>query len=220
MFRLCLVLLVLLATTSVWATADDQITGTTGAVVVVDPPASVNMGAYESNTEIRLFGESYDVLLTRDVPVDITAAGVYASIASLTKGTLLAGERVNSYLFHFDPSETTELYGSATFDNEILGVIVTNALGNSYKLVRGAPDTVYSHGPLELGGGGGDSSPIRDIVTVEADMHTLVVDLRATTSWDHVRVLTATPVSVPEPTTFALLCVGALGLLLHIRRRR
>ncbi|KKL04885.1 hypothetical protein LCGC14_2611590, partial [marine sediment metagenome] len=86
-----------------------------------------------------------------------------------------------------------------------------------YRRVRGAPDTVYGHEPLDWGD---DSSPIRDIVTVEADMHTLVVDLRATTSLDHVRVFTATPVLLPEPTTFALLCVGALGLLLYIRRRR
>jgi len=62
--------------------------GVTGSVRDVSAPASVVAGAYESDTEIRVFTERYDVLLESDLVVDIDVPDTYTTFGALPTGTI------------------------------------------------------------------------------------------------------------------------------------
>ena len=81
-----------------------SIISTTGAIVVIAPPANTGTGDLENNTKIRAFAEQQSVLLAIDTKVDVTQIGTAPTATSenLTTGTITAGTRVNSYFLHFD----------------------------------------------------------------------------------------------------------------------
>jgi hypothetical protein len=171
-------------------TAGAVISGTSGAVTKIAPPAAVQQGSGPaSNTTMFAWDEQQGVTLASNQRVDITAPGNYESSTSLTIGTITAGTVVDSHFFHSDRvnngSTPITLTATLTFPTDIVGVIVTRGkLGTSN--VLGAPGTDYStsqlNNDLEL-------STTGDGVFVP-NMRT--VTIRATTSndLDEVRILT------------------------------
>lgn len=185
--------------------ADAAVTSVSGAAVKVSAPASVVEDAYESDTELRVFDERQAVTLDAPLTVDITAAGTYDGSGALSPGTIAAGTVVDSHLLHADPVGSPEeqapilFSGAATFDGEILGVIVVDNPSEAHLAdsdFLGAAGTAYP--PAGSGGRGLELSDLGggDSIVVSSD-HTVSLSL-AMHRYDQVRVITR---SVPVTTT-------------------
>jgi hypothetical protein len=162
-----------LAATSAFA----GITGTTGDVLKVAPPASVEPGATEDDTEILVFQERGATTLGADLGLNITQPGYYffrlPTLPTFTPGTLSAGTEISgSYFLHFDPLTTgISLTGSVSFDCPVVGVIVLTAqLDASDGL--GAGGTSYPTGTAQYRG-----VEWEEWVDLSADRQTLSVRL-------------------------------------------
>jgi hypothetical protein len=177
--------------------------GTTGAVVDVtaSPPASVLLGAYESDSQIRLFSEKGTVSLVTPVAVDISVPGTYrfSADAPYTPGIVPAGTVVNSFFLHFDRISTTgftRLSGSATFDCPIIGVIALTPQLDATDASLGRAGTTYPTGTQPKRG-----LEFEEVVTLTADRRTLTVTLEiqqsstspADNTLDQIRVITECP---------------------------
>ncbi|MHC4415272.1 MAG: PEP-CTERM sorting domain-containing protein [Planctomycetota bacterium] len=199
----------LLATTSL---AEAGIINTTGDIIQIPAPPSVMLDQFESASTIYAFDEVQGFTLTADVLVDASQSGTYSDPLQLTPATIPAGTFVNVYIVHFDPlgQTDTQVSGSVTFDQDILGIICMDATLDATDAQLGAPGTSYptgtAHRELELG---------NDIFSIGPGMRTVTIDRYKTrTVMDQVRIITL----VPEPSTIGLL--GLAGLAVIRRRRR
>ena len=148
------------------------VTSTMGAVRLLrSPPASVALGALESDDTIFVFAERQGHVLRRNLDVDISRPGDYRNERSprdpidwsiLGPRVIRAGTRVDSFYFHYDnASYATTLRGyfrcedqigaagRIVFDRPILGIIGRAYRGRQDFLGRsnrelGLPDVVYS----------------------------------------------------------------------------
>ncbi len=181
----------------VLATARAQIVSATGDVVEVSPPPSVAPGASESNERIIAFDEQQCYTLTQPLTVDISQPGTYSPTNPvLTPSVIPAGTVVSSHLLHFDPVgaplTTVTRSGSATFDADVLGIIVgdTTLTASDY---LGATGTTYPTGAgITLRGLEPGLNNINDdIVTLSPDRRTVTVQFESSTNIDQIRVITA-----------------------------
>jgi len=190
---------------------------TTGSLRIGSAPASTNQGAWESNKRTRLFQEQSAIALDQDVNVDMTGPGVYASPEDCILGSVSAGTVVDSFLLHQDPKgrrHSIMLHGSITFDQDILGVIVSRDNLNASDSMFGVTGTLYPTGTEMLRGL--DFPRAHDKITISDDRRTLSYDLQTQVALDHVRILTAVS-AVPGPGSLALLGIAGLTA---VRRRR
>lgn len=170
--------------------ASAAITGTSGAVQQVAPPASVAANALNGDHRIVAFDESQCVTLGSGLAVDITPGG--------DSGTIPAGTKVSSQFLHFDPTGASALTlsGSVTTDGPVLGVITSPGnLAASDSL--GAAGTMYPTGDgargLEPPGpfpADGDSAAISGADSV-------TVALKDRFHFDQVRVISECPPPPP-----------------------
>ena len=107
---------------------------TGGQAQVATAPASVNPGAWESDNSIRVFGETYNTVLT----TPLTIGGK----------TIPAGTKVNSYYVHADTvgnANTDHQYtGSISFGTKILAVATSTADLQATNAKLGKPGVTYS----------------------------------------------------------------------------
>jgi PKD domain len=134
--------------------AQAVISGTTGAVTKIAPPAGVTRADGQgSTTTMWAWDEQQGVTLASNVGVDITVPGTYESIGSLTGGSVPAGTVVDSHFFNSvrpNGAPISTLTASLSFPADILGVIVRRgSLINSNTL--GAPETDYQVSSLQNG---------------------------------------------------------------------
>jgi len=212
-----------LALAAVAAPAGATVTGTTGAVVSVAPPASVDDGAFTSDTEIRAFQENTVTLSSATTMAVWTWSG---SSWTYQSTTFQAGTCFQSHLLHGDRvsgTSTTPLTGTVTFDANVLFVIPTNnftvpVIGITIRPldltdgVLGSPSITYSSGIATRGSdgaAGGDSLVLSAPATLTVGQASPSGD-----AMDEVRVVTgcASPV-VPETGQVVLLSMGALAVL-------
>ena len=169
----------------------NTIVRTSGAVVEIGiPPRSVVHHAWESSTEIHAFCEAENVVLAKDVAVNISTPDIYNDVAYLTPATIPAGTAVSSHLLHLDPVDTQRqalLIGSVTFNADILGVIVLNDDMDRSTETLGAPGIVYPIGELPKL----TLDPQADVVEMASDRRTLIVQLDTRDTMDQIRVITA-----------------------------
>lgn len=160
------------------------------SVIEVGEPENVRAGRFEDSS-IVVFEERQNLRLNRNIRVNITQPGSYSQQGRKSPGTIPKGAVVNSYMLHFDPPGRTNratASGSATFDGEILGIIVgSNRLKNTDRAL-GLP-IPYPQGNargLEF-----HNNPNRgDSIELSSDRTTVTLNLRARAGVDQVRVIT------------------------------
>lgn len=198
---------------------------TSGNLVPTAPPLSVLIGDLESDTQVSVFQERSNFILPTNVMVNLSLPGVASPVNLLnpSPAAILAGTAVDSYFLHADPvSLVANFFGTVTFDRAILGVVLLAPRLNESDPILGAPGTAYPTG--ELARGVEESSTELDAVTLSADRRTLTVALRTLGKADQLRIITASslvvpPVATPEPTSVAMLVVGAGVSAFGLRRR-
>jgi len=204
------------------------IIGTTGDIVVLDPPpADVRQDVYESNDHIYVWKEVEGLRLDggKSVKVNASTPGYYNEMSDLSDSFITGDDVwVTSYFIHADyigspPPGTagTWLSGSITFEEDILGLILVDVDIPLSHALLGAPGTTYDGGSksgLEL-----DTKPKWDRFTLSADMKTIDIEqFWVSTVRDTVRVVAFHV--VPEPGTLVLIVSGGAFLLARKRRTR
>lgn len=91
------------------------------------PPLSVNQGAALTGNAVGVFIERQRFALPDPLTVYSPAPGEYSTATPPTLTTLPAGTFVRSYFIHADSSTQTSNEVELTFDNKILGVILSAA---------------------------------------------------------------------------------------------
>lgn len=193
--------------------ASAGIIDTSGAILQIVPPSSVELGALESSSKIFAYTEMLGLTLDYELAVDITSPGFYGETRNLTPGSIGAKTAIDIYFVHFDPvSGLVNLLGSITFDQDILGVIVLNDSLNATDRTLGFPQTAY---PTGLNNRGLDFGGIySDFITLSENRRTISINWQATRRVDQIRIITA----IPAPG--ALVLLGLAGLAGTTRRRR
>lgn len=187
-------------------------------------PSSIQAGSLQSNTIAIGLVEKVNHTLSQAIPVDAVVNGpaLYNSILdlSLPGSTLPVGMRLNSYFFHFDPTNSL-----LNFTNRNPGVIQIEfqsymriagiqlsflTLGSSANSQVALPGMAYDNGVLR-----GLELDLGDWINV-VDHRTVQLNLNSSSiAVDQVRIL----VETPEPAS-ALLLTPAFGLLAWAIRRR
>lgn len=134
-----------------------QISSTIGDIVAVNRAdviavGSLVEGAFTSDTEVRVFLEREDCLLTTDMDLDVTANGIYNY--PLTPGTLAAGEWVSSVMIHANrasPGGPSHLIGTIEFSADIVGIVLEDGTLDGWDPVIGLASVTYPTGVARRG---------------------------------------------------------------------
>ncbi|MDJ0928949.1 MAG: hypothetical protein QNJ73_15025 [Gammaproteobacteria bacterium] len=173
-----------------------------------DPDNTVGNNNFQS---LNLYGfdEGQNIEITVDLDVDILADGMGGGGGP---GIVPMGSTVASHYIFFDPDGTRTQIGTVTFDSEIFGIIdSTGNLDASDFLINTGVDYLN---PGLRGLEGGDS------VTITG-LQTIVVDWRAGSPGDYIRVLTEFSPGAVIPVPAAMWLFGSgLGLLGWLRRKK
>ena len=205
------------------------VVSSTGAVEKVSPPQDARQDAFEKDGAIRAWDEQR-LRLSSDLAVDITQPGTYGPTSDQT---IPAGTCVGSQFLHLDLVGSGEngglLTGSATTNNDVIGIVVTGSKLNASDYL-GRPFTTYG----KQAGRATEtaSSASRDQVRLSQDRRTVSVDMGSRAlSQDQVRIITQAsgcegdepePVVPEAPLAVALPLVALAGggALVLARRRR
>ncbi len=160
------------------------------------------------------FFEEQTRVLPDDLAVDIVDPGVYDHPADLVNAFLPAGAFVTSYFVHGDNDKRNpgvpRLEGSITFDQRVLGIIVSSEKLTGSDPILGNPGTIYTTGvPNDAQRG---AELIECPIELSADRHTVYVCTLSFLERDQIRIIT----EVPEPTSWALLLLSTAAFM---RRR-
>ena len=161
-------------------------------LVVASPPANLQIDKHVSDKCMFLFPEREEVVVGEDgVLVDESRSG---NPATLPEGSVLS-----SFIVHADKIgstlESVPLKGSHTFEDEVVGLVLTGDNLEASDVDFGIPRPTHDPGL--------DYEPDSDLrgvdddqVSIQPDGHTVVFDLHVSGAIDEVRVLTGT---VPDP---------------------
>jgi len=171
------------------ASPDESIVAS-GQVALTPAPAALGEGAAESSATLRLFAERRDVTLEAGLLVDLWRPG--ADLRNgFDEGLVPAGRRIDTYLLHFDPEDTSDsiaAFGAVTFPHPIAGVAAqARTLDQSDGF--GAAGTFYATG----GDSGRGIEISSDELSIAGDGKSLLVTFRASSGLDQVRIVIARP---------------------------
>jgi cysteine-rich repeat protein len=176
-----------------------------GPVEWGEPPISVDEGAIESDTTVRLFAERLGFVLPGSVSFDVHVPGTYQQFPAQA-GQLPAGSRVNSYYVHHDVVDTVThaaLTISVTFPTDVLAIVTSDGNLSATDEMLGRPGVSY---PTSLAQRGLDGD--QDRVVLDVDRRTVSATLTVGTAVDSLRILTA---SAPEDRI--LVAAGSAALV-------
>jgi hypothetical protein len=147
-----------------------------GQALVTEPPASVQPGAWENDSNIRVFGERYNTELT-------TALTIGGKV-------IPAGTKVNSYYVHADPvgsaNVNREYTGSISFGSQILAIAASTADLQATAAQFGKPGVTYSTSTDQ-------GLEYNDSATTGTTVGKVNLDFNAYNTSDAVRVITLAP---------------------------
>ncbi len=210
------------------ALANASVASTTGAAhAVTPPPANVAVGSYESITDIRVFTEAQVTLAAALTVWSISSSG------TTSQSIIAVGHCVQSHLVHYDGvgSASPTLVGTATFTENIVGVIPTNLPLPIIGRPLDQTDALFGAAGTTYPTPGNNARGIEPLVSVDAlsfapaSPKTLGFTFGGD-GFDEVRVLTqcdGPPSDVPEaplPVLMPLGAVVAIGGFGLLRRRR
>jgi len=180
---------------------------TTGDITIIPPPPDVTLNALNSDTNIWIFDEVQDFVLTTDLSVNFGGSG----------GVISAGTKINSQFVHKDiVSGLITLSGTATFDGIILGIIASPTFLSASDSILGLTGTSYPTGldrrGIQIGEGGASAD---SIIFSE---NTLTLISESSSRPDQIRVITAVS-TVPVPAAFWLFGSGLIGLISVTKRK-
>ncbi|MCH6257032.1 PEP-CTERM sorting domain-containing protein [Puniceicoccaceae bacterium K14] len=198
----------------------DGIDSVSGGIFELDPilPDLSESGSLESDDITFLMFEGTSMIGPGGLEV-------FTDVGSSTTTFLAEGTLVNSYIFHFDPRDNGGSVvefsgGSATFENNILGLVASGS-GLDATDYLGNAGTIYDTGVAQRNAGFGNEwdsfDSDFDYYSFSGDTFTIDSLTVKNTRIDQIRVLTA----VPEPSTIAGIGIGvlALGFLTYKRRK-
>jgi hypothetical protein len=174
-----------------WATVWASVVSTSGGVAQVAPPASVQEGAMESNSNMKLFPEAKNLTLSQNVLVNLTGTGTFQTLSCVPTGTLLANSIVDSYFFHTDPvgnssTKGVSYNGAATFDHDVIGLLVADKTLDASDSILGAPGVNYPNDDFR----GLEIIANNDRAILSSDRRTLQLEFNTFNKVDEVRVVT------------------------------
>ena len=175
--------------------ASASITSTSGDAQEASAPASVKLGANESDTTMTTFDEQQCVSLPQPLQVDITRRAVVNGRHELTPGAIDTGVSVSSHFVHVDPvaRRLITLTGRLSTDERILGVIVTRQRLDASDFL-GLAGVAYPTGAI-----GRQMEPGSDAVDISQDRHSVRIKSRAAVQFDQLRVITRCAETTEEP---------------------
>lgn len=194
--------LILVLSRATWA----DIVKVGGAAALVEPPPSILVDQWESNTEIRGWFER-QAALTSSLLLDHVDSGAVNNEPLLVPGAVPSGTTVRSYMFFADSVGEIPalLSGFVIFEEPILGVLVLGESLNSTDALLSRPGVIYGQqGTREL-----ELDTTHDSFEISADRFRLDFTLRFGFANDNLRVVTA----VPEPGACSLLTMAGLAVL-------
>ncbi len=159
--------------------------------VLEQPPASVEVGEFEHDDEMYLFLEQSGAIIEKTIYADRNAKGEIADKVGNMNMEVAAGTCVNSYLLHFDPQINSasvpmnRVSGTVTFRTPIIGLF-TRGVG----LLESDRQLCNSETKYTDQGIGRRSLDTEDFVSFSPDRKTLIVNLRANTTADQIRIVT------------------------------
>ncbi|MBM79779.1 MAG: hypothetical protein CMJ78_04210 [Planctomycetaceae bacterium] len=180
----------------------------TGLMKFVSPGPDFVPGRYEDSESIVVFPERSQVVLPKDVKVDVAKPGQYQKVRRREQPVLPAGQQVRSYLLQLNPvgsfttaeADKSRVIGQVTFDQRILGLIVKTT-----KLI--ASDDLLGHPHGDYGNSLRGIEPMRpddppnlqrDLVILSENRRTLSLDLSAGSAVDQIRVVVSEETNVAE----------------------
>lgn len=184
------------------ATVRADIVAIGGSVVIADPPANIQQGNWESDTETRVWMEQH-LTLPVDLPVDAVNTGTFRDGTENIPGSIAALSTVTSYMLRIDPvaSNSVILTGFVVFDEPIVGASFLRGTLNSTDAIVGRPGVTYNTNSLR-----GLELPSNDLLTISEDR--LRVDFTFASNGsgtDDVRIIT----TVPTPGSIMIISGGA-----------
>jgi hypothetical protein len=184
-------------------------TATTGQVLAISAPPTVELQQLESDTSLYLFAERMQTQLPTSLRVDVSQPRAYSQTPSLTPFVIPRGTMVNSYYGHFDrigaPSTFQQVRGTITFAAPVLGVAFGDDTLRASDFL-GLPGTAY---PQSGRGFDHFDSVNPDYFSLSTDRRTITFNLQTGPVSDDFRVLTGAPapmnvVGVPRNGAVAL----------------
>lgn len=183
-----------------------DIVETSGEVEKIATPADLRTGQVEDNSKIVIFPEQIGVKATGPIKVDISKPGNSPKTVlqrdpkdppkrarvnpNLSRSVISRGKSINSYFIHFDPVGSGETHhkasGSVTFDEEVLGLIVTSEKLNATHSFPGLAGTSYPHGDTQEVEFDREGTS----VALSPDRRTVTITLVASTSSANIRIIT------------------------------
>ena len=176
-----------------------EVVSISGATTLLDPaPASVATDVLESDTEIFLFVERQNSPLSSNLAAVLASPGLSFSGTALPSTAIIsAGTAVDSYLFHADKvgsAGAITVSGTASFDSDILAVIVRTGTLAASDPVIGSPTTAYSTATNR------GLENVDDVVTISSDLRSIEVQFFHGQVEDEIRVITVASSNTDVPT--------------------
>lgn len=172
---------------------ETRVASISGGTLAAEPPEFLRSGDVRTGESSILYLERQHATLVSDL--DVNSLGEEGSFTRRDNATLEEGLVVNSFLFHFNPTDGVIVFGdeiSITFEDEILAVI-----GDTSDL-EGSDYLSFADPNFELSSGRGLDNT--DSWTIDEDGFTITFDVRASNSVDQARILTASTLNVvPGP---------------------
>lgn len=169
---------------------------TSGSLKEIPPPVSVYKSVFESNTQVSIFVEQGDVVLDSAVNVDAKRTGIY-NPGDSDPGVIPQKAVISSYFIHGDSIGTNKvtLTGSVTFDENVVGIIFSNANLDSSDWI-GASGTAYPSGDNRKGmdteGGSTDQ------IILSEDRRSIEFRMLLWDGFDQIRVITTPERPTPD----------------------
>ena len=198
------------------AVADAEIISASAVFEIIDPPASVQQNALESNSRIRVFKEQTNFVSEFPFRINGTGPKVFNDFGDYSDRVMPIGTRFDSYFVHVDTVGSASRSfgpGRLTFSRPIIGIVGRDPDIIASSALFGAIDTNY---PLNRNNQHFDFSNNDDSFTLFGDGRSIQIQAEAGGQQDQLRILVE---SVPEP--FGKIWLGwCIWLILHSNGRR